>query len=141
MMRKHLAVLLLFIIVAVYASPSISTNTDPIPDYFYNIYNKLYKLRMSGIDVDPLIEELNNALIKWQMGKITDSEFMSRLKEIDQKASILEEKTGEAEMIIGLFTVLSVSLLIIMPALFYWLFPVLYLYVWFRIRRKWVVEE
>lgn len=141
MMQKHLVVLLLFIIIAVYSSPSISTNTDPIPDYFYNVYNKLYKLRMSGVDVDSIIKELNDVLVKWQIGKITDSEFMRKLEEIDHKASILEEKTGEAKMIIGLLTVLSISFLIIMPALFYWLFPMFYLYIWFRVRCRWVIEE
>jgi len=94
-------------------------------------------LSSRGVEVGPIVHELDQAVKLVQSGRLGDAEeLLSRIRRS------VDELKGRAEQIYiveNIYRYGLASLILLIPVLTYLLLPRLYLYTWYRSKRKWVV--
>ncbi len=132
----------LFIIVIILSSTVVARNSNSsIYHRIETIYEKIYVLNRDHIDTTDLVDNLNTELVKWENGTISTREFLNYLDRIEQNISLLKGKVGEASLINLLVKTISIALFIVIPIIFYYYFPRLYIWLWIRIYRNRVVKN
>ena len=100
------------------------------------------KAGSEGMDVKDLIRDLNEVI---QLIRRGDEESLSRAKSILDNLSTRVEKISRElpryRLVRDLCTYLRIALLLSIPVAMYFLLPRVYLRLWYRYRKRWLVEE
>ena len=106
------------------------------------LFTVIEKAGSEGMDVKELIRDLNKAI---QLIRKGDEESLRRAKAIlDSLSARVEEISRELpryRLVRDLCTYSRVALLLSIPVAMYFLLPRAYLRLWYRYRRRWLVEE
>ncbi|MEM0004419.1 MAG: hypothetical protein QXE10_01365 [Desulfurococcaceae archaeon] len=106
---------------------------------FIKVYIDVVKLAEKGLDVTHLVEELKKA--HYLLLNNETSEAALLLSSIKDEVKKLENNAPSLILYMNASKALLVALLASMPLLVYILLPRLYLYLWFKTRRKWVIKH
>ncbi|MEM0015073.1 MAG: hypothetical protein QXX81_07540 [Zestosphaera sp.] len=104
---------------------------------FISIYSRVADLGRKGIDVSQYVEALDEVLELLKVGDISRAEEI--MDSISTNLSSVESKVGEILLVNNLKRYGTALTLLITPLLTYLLLPRVYIYLWFRSRRKWVI--
>ena len=142
-MAVLMLILLLTSLLITYSVISVeASSVDEVRKEFIDVYVDVAKLGREGINVTSLVHELSKALKLIDEGS---NESVLKAKAImDHVKSEVKRLKAEAPRIIlmdNLRKYLIVAALACIPIAFYFLLPRAYLLIWFRVRRRWVVES
>ncbi|MEM4752444.1 MAG: hypothetical protein QXR55_02980 [Sulfolobales archaeon] len=119
----------------------VHAGVEDVEKEFLSIYKELVELSTLGIDVSDLIKELSVILELMDDGSnesITKAE--SLLKDIRTRLEILKSKASYEILYVNLIKYSSITLLALIPVATYLLLPRVYLKVWFKVRKRWVIR-
>lgn len=137
MLASTLAISVLLLVMLM--APTISAQQDNVYKEFLELYERTAKLAKQGIDVSSIVDKLGKALEMINSGRV--DEASSLLSEVREQVRTLEDATPRIVFVNNLVKWSIVALLASIPILLYFLLPRLYLYLWYRARRKWVVSH
>jgi len=112
-------------------------DAQQIVDDALRVLEKLQVLSEKGVNVSKLVEELNEALDLAQAGDLESAK--SKLASVEDEVSRLEAEADRYYAVSTAVKYAKVVGLLLIPVAFFFLFPRVYLYIWFRSRRRWVV--
>jgi hypothetical protein len=96
------------------------------------------KLYSKGVDVAMVIEKLDNAIALYESGRV--DEAYAALSEARSMIMDLSSVADQVYYYNTLVKAVTVAVLAVIPIAIYLLLPRIYLYVWFKTRRKWIVK-
>jgi hypothetical protein len=96
------------------------------------------KLYSKGVDVTMVIEKLDNAIALYESGRV--DEAYAALSEARSMIMDLSSVADQVYYYNTLVKAVTVAVLAVIPIAIYLLLPRIYLYVWFKTRRKWIVK-
>ncbi len=142
MMRKLGAIpVLALVLITLTGYPGLAqspTENDVLGESL-SILKRLQTLESRHINVTPLVEELNTAVQLAQNGDAGSAEKM--IRDVESKVARLEAGSETHYRVYMAVKTAEVAVLLSAPLLFYFGFPRLYLYIWFRVRRRWIVKN
>ena len=110
-----------------------------VRDRLVNIYVRVYRLGKSGINVSSVVDLLNRVEDRLGSGDLTGASNL--LDEAESMVSRLEESSGDILFWMNIYRYGAAAILISIPILAYIFIPRLYLMLWFRLRRRWLVRR
>ncbi|MEM4003788.1 MAG: hypothetical protein QW836_09385 [Ignisphaera sp.] len=131
---KVIYVLLSILLVTCFTMGVIVVHADDLYSEFLDLYVEVARLAQQGIDVSNLVEKLKEAHEALTNGRsinlsIIRAEIDNTRHEISR--IVLYKNLVKGSAILGLISI---------PILVYILLPRVYLYIWYKSRRKWVVK-
>lgn len=107
-----------------------------------SVYGELVRLSRLGVNVDDLVEDLSAALELINDGS---SESLARarsiLEDVRRRLEAVRSRASYEVAYRSLVKYSSVAVLAMIPLATYYLLPRVYLRIWFRARRRWVVKH
>ena len=131
---KYLLILLLL-------SSIVNTIPNDLMSDFLTVYKDVVELSRLGIDVDGLVSKLSLALdliVEDSPESISKAE--SIVNEVRSEVYKLKSEANYYVMYRSLYKYSVVTLLALIPIATYYLLPRIYLIMWFKLRRRWVVR-
>ncbi len=139
-MRLVAATLLFLVVSPIVASTAIPP-TDPQGSRVWGrwlaAYDKLTELSEAGLNVSDYVILMNEALAAIDEGKYSRAEAL-----LDEVEPLINDSyAGLSNYLLFRLVIkyVTVTAVLLVPPLFYYLFPRAYLSIWFRLRRRWVV--
>ncbi len=148
--RIYFTILALFIVLILFSKPVcvysflftrglVHVDESVVWDKWFRAYEMIVELSKAGMNVSsylPVLEEAYKYLDKGDYGsaeKILDNILLELTRLYEEKGSYVFWRN---------FWKITLAVLIgSFPLLFYFLFPRIYLWIWYRVREKWVVEK
>jgi ArsR family metal-binding transcriptional regulator len=96
------------------------------------------RLYSKGVDVAVVIEKLDNAIALYESGRVDEA-----YAALSEARSMIMDLSSVADRVYYYNTMVkavTVAVLAVIPIAVYLLLPRIYLYVWFKTRRKWIVR-
>ncbi len=150
--KKYIGVIYVFIILSlVYLSPTICTGFWNNGLVGYNSYNEtvwqkwLYAYRLvtelsrNNINVSKYVPLLETAYLEIGRGDYDDANRI--LDEVIPELDSIHDSMGSILFIRNIRRIVVVVSLALVPVLFYFFFPRLYLYVWYYLHRRWLLKR
>mgnify|MGYP000002775889 CR=1 FL=1 len=122
--------------------PVYAVDRDILWDRYLELYKRTADLGRKGVNVSSIVDELSIVL---ELIENEDDYSLNRANElldsIEEEISSLKMNADNILLMENLRKYSVVGALLSIPLLFYLLFPRLYLAIWFRVRRRWIVEK
>jgi len=134
---KLVAVLLSAFLVALPLIP-LHADDNQVPGDFIEVYRKILEAHRRGIYVDDLVNRAAEALELYEGGNT--EEAYEILSNVSSRLDALLAAPSPQPLLAAVKYV-AVAGILSVPIAFYFAFPRLYLRVWFRYRRRWVVKK
>lgn len=135
-LRLHVSLTLLILLLGFVSSMTTVLCEDP-HEKFLSIYGRVMNLALEGVDVHQYVTALNEVLQLLESNKFREAvELMNR---IDSDLRELESRAGNIIFAKTLSKYATAAAILSLPAIVYFLLPRLYIYSWFRSRRRWVL--
>lgn len=131
--------MLLLVIIQPFIIVSGEADSSTLINEALSLLTRIQKLAGKNINVTDLTVQLNESLRLLQEGRITEAE--SLLERLEDEVAVLEASADTYYMWGIIMKYVRVALVLSIPLLFYLFFPRLYIYLWFRLRRRWVIRE
>jgi hypothetical protein len=131
--------MLLLVIIHSFIIVSGESDSSTLLNEALSLLARIQKLAGKNINVTDLTVQLNESLMLLQEGRITEAK--SLLDRLENEVAVLEASADTYYMWGIIMKYLRVALALSIPLLFYLFFPRLYIYLWFRLRRRWVIRE
>lgn len=96
------------------------------------------RLYSKGVDVAVVIEKLDNAIALYENGRV--DEAYAALSEARSMIMDLSSVADQVYYYNTMVKAVTVAVLAVIPIAIYFLLPRIYLYVWFKTRRKWIAR-
>ena len=123
-------------------TPVYAVDEDSLWNRYLELYKRTADLGSRGINVSSIVDELGIVLDLINNGDNYSLKRASELLDnIENKLLPLERNADNILLMENLRKYSIVGAIMSIPLLFYLLFPRLYLAIWFRVRRRWVVEK
>jgi len=104
---------------------------------FYELYVRTVRISSRGVDVCEVLEHLSEVLKLLELGRYGEAlEEMGRAEEVLAR---LEHVAGALVLRVSLAKYGGAAVLASVPLAVYVLLPRVYVYAWYRARRRWVV--
>ena len=124
------------------STPVYAVDKDSLWSRYLELYERTADLGRRGINVSSIVDELSIVLELMNNGDDYSLKRASELLDsIEKKLLSLERNADNILLMENLRKYSIVGFIMSIPLLFYLLFPRLYLAIWFRVRRRWVVEK
>lgn len=147
--RKTLPLLLVAILVCVVLGNAVAhglsheccilVDKSIVEEKIVEAYKILYKLSRMGVDVGDLVDRLDEAQKLLDKGDVVGAEKI--IDGVLEDASRLEEEAGMIVFVNNVCKALTVSAIASIPVFTYFFFPRIYLELWYRLKKKWVVVK
>ena len=144
-MGRALCISIILLLITILITSYLALCTDNINilrDEFMNVYRDVVSLARRGIDVSKLVHELSKVLDLINRG---DSESLTKARsmliDISNQVEMIKSRASNVILINNIIKYGTVASIISIPILFYFLFPRIYIALWFRIRRRWIIES
>ncbi|MFN3268655.1 MAG: hypothetical protein ACK416_05300 [Zestosphaera sp.] len=136
-MLKHATLMpALFMVLLVTSAPVLLAQEDVLAGVEL-LMRDLEYLSSRGVDVESVVDLLNKAIDEYVSGDVEKaSAYLDEARKIVDVLKAGAESTYSAIVVAKTLTVVG---LVLIPVIVYFMLPRLYLYLWFRLRRKWVV--
>lgn len=137
-----ISIALSIILAQILSTPVYAVDKDSLWNRYLELYKRTADLGRRGINVSSIVDELGIVLELINNGDDYSLKRASELLDnIENKLLSLERNADNILLMENLRKYSVVGAIMSIPLLFYLLFPRLYLAIWFRIRRRWVVEK
>lgn len=103
-----------------------------------DLLRRVQELSVKGVNVTQYAHALNTSLALIQDGRLSEAEAL--LKSLDYEVSKAEAGADTRYVLLTLAKYFRVGVTLLIPLAFYVFFPRLYAYLWFKVRRRWVVR-
>lgn len=137
-----MCLVLLAILTPLLSPPVYAIDKDTLWTKYLALYRRTADLGRKGINVSSIVNEL---IIVLELINKGDKRSLERADEllntIENKIINLERNADNILLVKNLKKYGIAAVMLSIPLLFYLLFPRLYLTIWFRIRRRWIVEK
>jgi len=100
---------------------------------------RVRRLEAKNVDTTQVVELINEAVEKYQ--EEDETRALQILGEVDFLLDSLERSVDQVYYQYVFTKAITVIVLALIPILVYTLLPRIYLYLWFKTRRKWIVRE
>jgi len=119
------------------ASSSVLVVCDPLDEKVSALLSDLEYLNSRGVDVKNLTKSLNTAI------KLYESNHSSEvlLENLSAEIQALKSRAEEIHFRTMLSRYLGVASVLSLPVVAYLAIPRIYLYVWYRVHRGWLVKK
>lgn len=98
----------------------------------------LEDLHSMGVDVGLVIDLLNKAMEEYRRGKVAEAQrYLDEARRIIDELKLVAESVYLKALVVKIATVGSLAVL---PVAVYLILPRMYLYLWFKLHRKWIVR-
>ena len=135
-MRISASLILLTLLISLVFHSVVVLCEDPY-ERFLEIYSRVVNLALKGINVSQYVTILNNALQLLEENR--SEEAMELMNSIEADLSELESIAGNIVLSQTLIKYATAAAILSLPVLVYLLLPRLYVYIWFKSRRRWVL--
>ena len=112
---------------------------DPLLQEAMDLLSRIQELDRMEVNVSSLVHELNASIALLQEGRRAEAQKL--LDDLNERVNQYESTAAGHYLRVRLYRFLTVGILLSIPVLFYLLFPRIYLYLWFRWRRRWIISE
>lgn len=129
--------LILLILLLSFVSSSIIAACEDPYERFLNIYGRVADLALKGINVSRYVVVLNEVLQLLEANK--SEEAMKLMSGIEDELKELESRADNIVFARTLSKYATAASILSLPILVYFLLPRLYIYAWFKSRRRWVL--
>ncbi|MEM0326482.1 MAG: hypothetical protein QW721_00820 [Desulfurococcaceae archaeon] len=103
-----------------------------------NLMSELEYLHSRGLCVDDVVDLLNKAIEEYSRGNTQSA--IAYLEEAKQRVVYLKPVAERVYLEILITRGLTVAILASIPILIYFVLPRVYLYVWFKLHRRWIIR-
>ncbi len=109
------------------------------PDELERAFSLIELLSREGMNVSRQVDLLNSALSLYRQGKVEEADNLVN-KALNELIS-LQEELPSYTFWRDLWLLLRTSAIASVPLAFYYIFPRIYAYLWYRARRNWIVRR
>jgi len=103
------------------------------------LVEKAGELYSKGLNITVVLEKLNRAIALYEEGGVEDADMLlSEVNSLIGDMRALADRVYLANMVIKVVTILVLA---VIPLAVYFLLPRIYLYVWYKTRRKWILSR
>jgi len=103
------------------------------------LVEKAGELYSKGLNITVVLEKLNRAIALYEEGGVEDANMLlSEVNSLIGDMRALADRVYLANMVIKVVIVLVLA---VIPLAVYFLLPRIYLYVWYKTRRKWILSR
>lgn len=140
-MKIGTLILVLFLITSSVSIPihSDTNPNDPLLIKCMDLLRQLQDLHNKDINVTTLVQQLNEAVQLASEGKREQAKYI--IDNVERNITKLQAIADHHYHVVLAYKAIEVGLILSFPVLFYFGFPRLYLYIWFRLRRRWIVKD
>ncbi|MEM1879113.1 MAG: hypothetical protein QXJ18_05060 [Desulfurococcaceae archaeon] len=103
-----------------------------------NLMSELEYLHSRGLCVDDVVDLLNKAIGEYSRGNTQSA--IAYFEEAKQRVFYLKPVAERVYLEILITRGLTVAILASIPILIYFVLPRVYLYVWFKLHRRWIIR-
>ncbi len=128
--------ILLTLLTSIVLQSAIVSCGDPY-EKFLDLYGRIVDLALKGINVSQYVTVLKNVLQLLEANR--SEEAMELMIGIEANLSELESKADNIVFSQTVIKYATAAAILSLPALVYLLLPRLYVYVWFKSRKRWVL--
>ena len=128
--------ILLTLLTSIVLQSAIVSCGDPY-EKFLDLYGRIADLALKGINVSQYVTVLKNVLQLLEANR--SEEAMELMIGIEANLSELESKADNIVFSQTVIKYAAAAAILSLPALVYLLLPRLYIYVWFKSRKRWVL--
>jgi len=122
-------------------TPAVNTVPNDVMGDFLVVYKDVVELGRLGIDVSGLVSKLSVALDLISDGSPDSlSKAESLINDVRSEVYRLKSEANYYVMYRSLYKYSIIAVLALIPLATYYLLPRIYLIIWFRLRRRWVVK-
>jgi len=109
------------------------------PNGLERAFSLIELLSSEGMNVSRQVNLLNSALALYRQGKVKEADNLvnTALSELTS----LQKELPNYKFWRNFWLFLRISAIAIVPPAFYYIFPRIYAYLWYRARRKWIVRR
>lgn len=118
---------------------ALASSGGELVDRSLRLLKRLQYLESRHENVTRLVDEVNMAVQLAQQGNASMAERI--LDSVEADVSKLEASVAAHYNVYITVKASEVAVILSIPVLFYYGFPRLYLYIWFRLRRRWYVKD
>ena len=137
MITKYLTLLTISLLL----TPAVNTVPNDVMGDFLVVYKDVVELGRLGIDVSGLVSKLSVALDLISDGSPDSlSKAESLINDVRSEVYRLKSEANYYIMYRSLYKYSIIAVLALIPLATYYLLPRIYLIIWFRLRRRWVVK-
>jgi len=97
------------------------------------------ELYSKGLNVTIILEKLNHAIALYEEGSVEEASVL--LREVESFIEDMSITASSVYLVNMVKKVVTIIVLAAIPVIVYFLLPRLYLYVWYKTRRKWIVAR
>jgi hypothetical protein len=103
------------------------------------LVEKAGELYSKGLNITVVLEKLNRAIALYEEGDVEDANMLlSEVNSLIGDMRVLADRVYLVNMVIKVVTILVLA---VIPLAVYFLLPRIYLYVWYKTRRKWILSR
>jgi hypothetical protein len=103
------------------------------------LVEKAGELYSKGLNITVVLGKLNRAIALYEEGDVEDANMLlSEVNSLIGDMRALADRVYLVNMVIKIVTVLVLA---VIPLAVYFLLPRIYLYVWYKTRRKWILSR
>lgn len=140
-MSRHVLMLVILLIALPMVLKSIAIHGlvyEDIYTEFLDLYKRVVELARKGVDVSSVYAKLKEVHELMLQGRLGEAKTLldSARADVDR----LSSKASEAVLMSSVLKGVYIAFLASIPILVYFLLPRVYLYAWYRSRRRWVVK-
>lgn len=132
---------LILLTISLLLTSAVNTVPNDVMSDFLVVYKDVVELGRLGIDVSGLVSKLSVALDLISDGSPDSlSKAESLINDVRSEVYRLKSEANYYVMYRSLYKYSVVAVLALIPLATYYLLPRIYLIIWFRLRRRWVVK-
>lgn len=132
---------LILLTISLLLTSAVNTVPNDVMSDFLVVYKDVVELGRLGIDVSGLVSKLSVALDLISDGSPNSlSKAESLINDVRSEVYRLKSEANYYVMYRSLYKYSVVAVLALIPLAIYYLLPRIYLIIWFRLRRRWVVR-
>ena len=124
--------LLLLVVLPVVLSSDFDSEISILVERTNELYSK-------GLNVTIILEKLNYAITLYEEGSVEEASVL--LREVESFIEDMSITASNVYLVNMVKKVVTIIVLAAIPVIVYFLLPRLYLYVWYKTRRKWIVAR
>ncbi|MCC6035312.1 MAG: hypothetical protein LM567_07455 [Desulfurococcaceae archaeon] len=103
------------------------------------LVEKAGELYSKGLNITVVLGKLNRAIALYEEGDVEDANML--LSEVNSLIGDMRALADRVYLVNMVIKVVTILVLAVIPLAVYFLLPRIYLYVWYKTRRKWILSR
>ncbi len=130
---------ILLALTALLLTSTIVAFCDSLDDRISVLLKDLEYLNSKGVDVSKVVKDLNAVVKLYEANRI--EEAMSLLNNVSLEVKVLKSQAENVYLRNAVVRYGAIAFTLSIPVIAYFAIPRIYLYIWFKLHRSWIVER